>query len=41
MSPFQIEEREIIEVNGETIVVDKNKAKDFVVCNLACLILEI
>ena len=37
MSPLQIEEPEIVEVNGETIVVNKNKPGDFVVCNLASL----
>ena len=37
MSPLQIEEPEIVEVNGETIVVNKNKPGDFVVCNFASL----
>ncbi|MFV0466186.1 MAG: ribonucleoside-diphosphate reductase subunit alpha [Lachnospiraceae bacterium] len=39
MSPIQQLETEIIEVNGETVVVEKNVAGDFVVCNLASLVL--
>lgn len=37
MKPMQLEEDEIIEVDGEQIVVSKSKAGDFVVCNLASL----
>lgn len=37
MSSMQIEEPEIVEINGETIVVNRNKPGDFVVCNLASL----
>lgn len=39
MRSMQRQESEIIEVNGEQIVVDKTTAGDFVVCNLASLIL--
>lgn len=39
MQGFEILEREIIEIEGEKIVVEKSKAKDYVVCNLASLAL--
>lgn len=39
MNPITIMEPEIMEINGETIVVEKSKPGDFVVCNLASLTL--
>lgn len=39
MKAMELLPHEIIEVNGETIVVDKTKPGDFVVCNLASLTL--
>lgn len=39
MKPMQLEAPEIVEVNGESIVVDRSKPGDFVVCNLASLTL--
>ncbi len=39
MKPIELLPHEIIEVNGETIVVDKSIPGDFVVCNLASLTL--
>ena len=40
MSPMEQHEPEIIQVNDETIVVDKTTPGDFVVCNLASLVLS-
>ena len=37
MSPIELYDDEIVEINGETIVVSKSKPQDFVVCNLASL----
>lgn len=39
MSPIQEIDKQILEIDGEPIVVERNKAGDFVVCNLASLIL--
>lgn len=39
MSPIEPVSKEIIEVNGETVIVDTTKAGEFVVCNLASLCL--
>lgn len=39
MKPFELLDKEVIEVNGESIVVERSKAGDFVVCNLASLTL--
>lgn len=39
MSALTLEEQEIIEVNGETVVAEKSRPGDFVVCNLASLVL--
>lgn len=39
MKPFTLAEKEIMEVDGECIVVERSKAGDFVVCNLASLTL--
>lgn len=39
MSPIRQLEPEIMEVNGETIIVERNIPGDFVVCNLASLVL--
>lgn len=39
MSSIQEIDKQIVEVDGATIVVERNKAGDFVVCNLASLIL--
>ena len=37
MKALELEESRIVEVNGETIVVNESKPGDFVVCNLASL----
>ncbi|MEF9967934.1 MAG: ribonucleoside-diphosphate reductase subunit alpha, partial [Longicatena sp.] len=37
MSPISLMDSEIIEVDGEQIIVEKSKPGDFVVCNLASL----
>lgn len=37
MSPIIHQDQQIIEKDGETIIVEKNQAGDFVVCNLASL----
>lgn len=37
MSPIALYDDEIVEIDGETIVVSKSKPQDFVVCNLASL----
>ena len=37
MKAITLEEKEIIEVDGESIVVERSKPGDFVVCNLASL----
>lgn len=37
MKAIELEEKEIIEVDGENIVVERSKPGDFVVCNLASL----
>lgn len=37
MKALELEESRIVEVNGETIVVNESKSGDFVVCNLASL----
>lgn len=37
MKPIELLEKEVVEVNGESIVVERSKAGDFVVCNLASL----
>ncbi|RGC52979.1 ribonucleoside-diphosphate reductase subunit alpha [Absiella sp. AM29-15] len=37
MSPIELYDDQIVEINGETIVVSKSKPQDFVVCNLASL----
>ena len=39
MSPIKQLEPEIIQVDGETVIVEKNIPGDFVVCNLASLVL--
>lgn len=39
MSPIQEIDKQIMEIDGEPVVVERNKAGDFVVCNLASLIL--
>lgn len=39
MSALKIEEPEIVTINGETVIVEKSKPGDFVVCNLASLTL--
>ncbi|MEG0736289.1 MAG: ribonucleoside-diphosphate reductase subunit alpha, partial [Longicatena sp.] len=39
MKPFELLEKEVVEVQGETIIVEKSKAGEFVVCNLASLTL--
>lgn len=39
MSPIQEIDKQIVEIDGEPVVVERNKAGDFVVCNLASLIL--
>lgn len=39
MSEMQVEKPEIVEIDGETVVVQKTKPGDFVVCNLASLTL--
>ena len=39
MSPIEIFESEIIDENGDKIVVQKMKAGDFVVCNLSSIVL--
>lgn len=39
MSAMKQHEPEIIEINGDTVVVDKTNPGDFVVCNLASLVL--
>lgn len=35
MKPLELLEKEIVEVDGESIVVERSKAGEFVVCNLA------
>lgn len=37
MKALELEESRIVEVNGETIVVNESKPGDFIVCNLASL----
>ena len=39
MKPLELLEKEIVEVDGESIVVERSKAGEFVVCNLASLTL--
>lgn len=39
MSPMEIYQSEITDVNGDKIIVDKTKAGDFVVCNLSSIVL--
>ncbi|MGL5379409.1 ribonucleoside-diphosphate reductase subunit alpha [Clostridium sp.] len=39
MSPMDIQNHEIIDENGDTIIVEKIKAGDFVVCNLSSVVL--
>lgn len=39
MSAISQNEPEIIQINGETVIVNKTKPGDFVVCNLASLVL--
>lgn len=39
MSASEIQKSEIIDENGDTIVVEKTKAGDFVVCNLSSIVL--
>lgn len=39
MKPIELLPKEIIEIDGEKVVVEKSKPGDFVVCNLASLIL--
>lgn len=39
MSPMDIQNSEIVDENGDTIIVEKTKAGDFVVCNLSSVVL--
>ena len=39
MSPMEIQSSEIIDENGDSIIVEKTKAGDFVVCNLSSVVL--
>ena len=39
MSPIDIKNTEVVDENGDTIVVEKIKAGDFVVCNLSSVVL--
>ncbi|MBU3133516.1 ribonucleoside-diphosphate reductase subunit alpha [Clostridium gasigenes] len=39
MSPMEIQKSEIVDKNGDTIIVEKTKAGDFVVCNLSSVVL--
>lgn len=39
MKPIELLEKEVMEVNGESIVIERSKAGEFVVCNLASLTL--
>ena len=39
MSPMEIEKSEVIDENGDSIIVEKTKAGDFVVCNLSSVVL--
>ena len=39
MSPMDIQETTIYDENGDTIIVEKTKAGDFVVCNLSSVVL--
>lgn len=39
MSPMDIKKSEIVDENGDTIIVEKIKAGDFVVCNLSSVVL--
>lgn len=39
MKPLELLEKEVVEVDGEQIVVERSKAGEFVVCNLASLTL--
>ncbi|MGL5353337.1 MAG: ribonucleoside-diphosphate reductase subunit alpha [Clostridium sp.] len=39
MSPMDIQKSEIIDDNGDSIIVEKTKAGDFVVCNLSSVVL--
>lgn len=39
MSPMEIYQSEITDVNGDKIIIDKTKAGDFVVCNLSSIVL--
>ena len=39
MSPMDIQKSEIIDENGDTVIVEKVKAGDFVVCNLSSVVL--
>ena len=39
MSPMEIEQSQIIDENGDKIVIERTKAGDFVVCNLSSIVL--
>ena len=39
MSPMDIQKSEVIDENGDKIIVEKTKAGDFVVCNLSSVVL--
>ncbi|WP_297630673.1 ribonucleoside-diphosphate reductase subunit alpha [uncultured Clostridium sp.] len=39
MSPMDIQKTEIIDENGDKVIVEKTKAGDFVVCNLSSVVL--
>ena len=39
MSPMDIQKTEITDENGDTVIVEKTKAGDFVVCNLSSVVL--
>ena len=39
MSPMDIQNTTITDDNGDTIIVEKTKAGDFVVCNLSSIVL--
>ncbi|MGL5084296.1 MAG: ribonucleoside-diphosphate reductase subunit alpha [Clostridium sp.] len=39
MSPMDIQKSEIVDDNGDSIIVEKTKAGDFVVCNLSSVVL--
>ncbi|MDV4149220.1 ribonucleoside-diphosphate reductase subunit alpha [Clostridium sp. AL.422] len=39
MSPMDIQKTEIVDENGDTVIVEKTKAGDFVVCNLSSVVL--